>query len=184
MVTYREAAERLWGAAGRYAHDVFDLHNSAYFDDSLPSVPIVIGFLAYGQCLGSIRGGIGLPRITLAAGYFAKSLTKVDDTLLHEMVHVALLLRGEDARHSALPWCFEITRISKLLGVDVTAQPIPAQRTPNPAREHGPKVATPLVARRADPGWLSQRQIAQWPRGSVRSPEHYAADRRTVFFDT
>jgi hypothetical protein len=154
---YRLAAEILWGKAGAWAVDEYGRLNDRYFGGALPSVPIVIGLTAYGACLGLTRGrgqwAGQVPRITIHSGHFARGTGAVSDTILHEMVHVRLMLAGLDPQHNGRPWCAEVERLSpQVLGLQVKAKPV------HPRRVGG------VNRRLALEGHLARKELAGWPR--------------------
>ncbi len=162
---YRKAAEILWGDAGRWACDEFDRLNAILFSEQIPPLPIVIGLVAFGKCLGLTRGrgnwlgGTELPRITLASNRFAGGTNRISDTLLHEMVHAKLILAKLDPSHNARPWCAELERLSPVvLGRTIQANPI------SPSKINGRSV------RIEKPGHLARMQLARWPH-SLREPD-------------
>ena len=165
VTDYERAATVLWGPAGAYAVQEYARINGAYFDDQLPALPIVIGITAYGGCIGLTRGGGTWeaghrPRITIASNLFARGRNHVTDALLHEMIHVRLILAGESPDHNAAPWCAEITRLSPaVLGHPILAAPV------KPRRVDGKVVRKPLD------GHLPLGLIAHWP---FRGPEWQA----------
>jgi hypothetical protein len=169
---YRLAAEVLWGEAGAWAVDEYARLNAAYFGGRLPAVPIVIGLTAYGHCIGLTRGGgawrDARPRITLHSGHFARGTGAVSDTLLHEMVHVKLILAGECPDHNGRPWCAEVERLSPLvLGRTVQAKPV------------YPRLVNGVNQRLAREGHLSRKQLARWPdclRGPRETPRGRVLD--------
>jgi hypothetical protein len=72
--------------------------------------------------------------------------------LLHEMIHAALVERGESPAHADAPWCSEITRISALLGrPDIHAEPEKVRRVDG------------TVTRVTPDGSLSRDDAAHWP---------------------
>ena len=145
----------------------------------------MIGLTAFGRCIGLTRGGwLAAPRITLAPETFTGNhrspggTLMVSDVLVHEMVHAALMLRGEDPAHNAAPWCAMIAGLSPaVLGREVDARPVKPRRVPNPARVTDPAAPKTVVARRAADGALTQDQLATWP-GSVRPAGYYASGER------
>ena len=181
---YRQAAALLWGPAGDFAAAEFARINREHFAGSVPPLPVIVGLTAYGRCIGLTRGGwLAAPRITLAPEVFTGNhrspggTLMVADVLLHEMVHAALMLRGEDPAHNAGPWCAMIEDLSPaVLGHAVDARPVKPHRVPNPARETDPAAPKTIVVRRAEDGALTQDQLATWP-GSVRPGGYYAAGR-------
>jgi hypothetical protein len=155
---YLKAATVLWGDAGAFLVNEYARHNHDHFDGQLPPIPIVIGMTPYGRCVGQTRR-IGdwaageLPRITIASTLFAAGTTAVSDTVLHEMIHVKLMLAGLDPKHNARPWCDEITRLSPgVLGHEIDAAPVLPRRI-----NGGPST------RLARPGHLTRQEIASWP---------------------
>lgn len=154
---YREAGRVLWGAGGVYAVDEYVRLNQTYFAGELPPVPIVVGITAYGRCIGLTRHEGDwkeeLPRITLASNLFGDGPGAVSDVLLHEMIHVKLILAGLDSAHNGKPWCAEVERLSPIaLGLEVNAKPI------HPRRVDGKNVRLPLD------GHLARKQLAYWPQ--------------------
>jgi len=195
--TYADAAALLWGKAGEFAAAEFARHNREHFAGSLPPMPVIIAMSAYGNCIGLTRAPSWLasPRISLAPEVFNGSADKpagagrsrpgrmrggprqVSDVLLHEMIHAALILRGEDPDHNQPPWCRLITELSPgVLGLDISAHPVRTHRVPNPARETDPKAPKTIVRRIPDPGCLSQLALAHWPQ-SLRPAGWYGSDR-------
>lgn len=143
---YRAAAALLWGAAGALAADEFARINRDLFGGSIPPMPVIIGLTAFGRCIGLTGGGwLDGPRITLAPELFNGNhrtpggRKMVADTLVHEMIHAALMFRGEDPSHNSAPWCRFITDLSPdVLGHEITARPVGTRRVPNPARQTDP----------------------------------------------
>ena len=180
---YTEVATVLWGQAGEYAATEFQRLNQELFAGELPPLRILINMVPYGNCLGFTMKGasewLQWPRITLAPEIFNGSkrtpggLLRVADTLVHEMVHAVLMLRGECPAHNDAPWCKAITDLSpRVLGRQITARPVRPRRVPNPERTHDPKAAKTVVVRRPDAGALSQDQLAGWP-ATLRAPGYY-----------
>ena len=82
----------------------------------------------------------GIPADLLGVAY-------ARDVLLHELVHVGT----EGAEHNSEDWCWEIVRITPLLGLPkVQAEPV------KPRRVNGE------VRRLARDGQLERAQIATW----------------------
>jgi len=191
--TYANAAALLWGAAGEFAAAEFARLNREHFAGSIPPMPIVIGLTAYGGCIGLTQSAAWLeaPRISLAPEIFRGSLERsngepgrirggarqVADVLLHELVHAALMFRGQDPAHNAAPWCQMIGDLSPdVLGRDINARPVRTRRVPNPARETDPDAPKTMVRRLPDPGCLTQLALARWPH-SLRPDGYYDGDR-------
>jgi hypothetical protein len=175
---YADAATLLWGPAGRYAADEFTRLNREHFAGSIPPLPIVIGITAYGGCIGLTRYH-ATPRITLASELFNGSHRQpggplaVSDTLIHEMLHAYLLLRGENTEHNAPPWCRMITELTPALtGREINAEPVRTMRVPNPGRDTDPEAPKTMVVRRPEPGCLTQKQLGRWPH-SIRAESDY-----------
>jgi hypothetical protein len=160
---YREAAVILWGPAGGFAVDEAERLNRAYFDESLPPLPLVVGLTAYGHCIGATRPDgpwvpDTVPRITLHPMVFRCGTREVGDVVLHELVHVKLILAGLPSKHNTRTWCAEIERLSPLyLARTIQARPV------HPRRIKGRSV------RQALPGYLSHKELARWPQ-SCRPP--------------
>ena len=92
----------------------------------------------------------------------------VSDTLIHEMLHAFLMLRGENPAHNAAPWCRMITELTPGLAArEIKAEPVGTMRVPNPDRDTDPKAPKTKVVRRPKPGCLTQDQLARWPH-SIR----------------
>jgi hypothetical protein len=178
---YRQAAALLWGEAGEFAAAEFARLNREHFAGSIAPMPVVIGLTAYGRCIGVTKyapGWLAAPRITLAPELFNGSgrtpggPRMVSDVLVHEMVHAALILRGEDPRHNGEPWCQAITELSPgVLGREITARPVLPRRVPNPARAADPAAPKTIVVRQPGPGAMSQAELAAWPH--CRRPAGY-----------
>jgi hypothetical protein len=179
---YRQAATLLWGDAGTFMGDEFERLNVTYFDGDLPPMPLVIGLMAYGRCIGKTRHHAA-PRISIASQLFTNSLGEVSDTLVHEMVHAALMVRGQSPDHNGQPWCDEITRISKACGFDIVAKPVRPKRIPNPEHSVDPDAAKTVVVRRPDAGALTQRNLSTWP-SCLPEPGIHLSDHRTIDVDT
>ena len=169
---YRRAAALLWGEAGDFAATEFARLNREHFAGSIPPMPVIIGLTAFGRCIGLTRDGgwLDSPRITLAPELFngnhrtAGGPRMISDTLVHEMVHAALMLRGEDSGHNGEPWCRMITELSpELLGAEITARPVLPRRVPNPDRDSDQDAPKTVVVRKPEPGAMTQAELASWP---------------------
>ncbi|MGH3262817.1 MAG: SprT-like domain-containing protein, partial [Trebonia sp.] len=126
MAQYRSAAEMLWGDAGRHAVNRFADLNRAYWAGALLPTPIVIGLTSYGRADGltRCRRQPGQARITLASRLFA-NLRRLDDVLLHEMVHLELALAGRDTGHNTNSWCRRTVELSlPVLGHAIAVAPV------------------------------------------------------------
>lgn len=178
---YRQAATLLWGEAGDFAAAEFARLNREHFAGSIPPIPLIIGLTAFGRCIGLTRdsGWLDSPRITLAPELFngnhrtAGGPKMVSDTLVHEMVHAALMLRGEDPDHNSEPWCRLITELSPaVLGSEITARPVRPRRIPNPDRADNEGAAKTVVVRKPEAGAMSQAELARWPQ-CCRPSDYY-----------
>ena len=191
--TYARAAALLWGAAGEFAAAEFARLNREHFAGSIRPMPVIIGLTAYGGCIGltAYAGWLEAPRITLAPEIFRGSLERPDgepgrirggprqvsDVLLHELIHAALMLRGEDHSHNAAPWCRLIADLSPaVLGRDISARPVRTRRVPNPERDTDPDAPKTIVRRVPEPGCMPQLALARWPH-SLRPDGYYDGDR-------
>jgi hypothetical protein len=184
---YRRAAALLWGEAGDFAAAEFARLNREHFAGTIPPMPVIIGLTAYGKCIGATLtvSWLDSPRITLTPELFngnhrtAGGPRMVSDVLMHEMVHAALVLRGEDPHHNGEPWCRVITELSPdVLGAGITARPVLPRRVPNPDRaadQHAPKT---VVVRKPEPGAMSQAELASWPH--CRRPDGYYLEGKPI----
>jgi hypothetical protein len=153
---YLAAARVLWGDAGAFVVSEYNRHNFAHFAGELPAVPMVIGITPYGRCIGHTRSAGGwdgdLPRITIASNLFAHGTAAVSDTILHEMIHVKLMLEGRDPSHNGEGWCEEVMRLSPaVLGRAVKAAPVKPRRVDGKVTRHVPE------------GFLGRDELAGWP---------------------
>jgi hypothetical protein len=183
---YRQAAVLLWGGAGALAAEEFGRLNREHFAGSIPPVPLIIGLPAYGRCIGVTRdleAWLAAPRIGLAPEVFTGNHRTpggprmVADVLLHEMIHAALMLRGEDPAHNGEPWCAMLRDLSPaVVGHEVEARPVLPRRVPNPERESDPAAPKTIVVRLAEPGQMPRQDLARWPH-SCRPAGYYTGDK-------
>jgi hypothetical protein len=183
---YRQAAALLWGEAGDFAAAEFARLNREHFAGSIPPMPVIIGLAPYGHCIGVTRGAadwLAAPRIGLAPEGFNGSrrtpggARMVADVLVHEMIHAALMLRGENRSHNSESWCRMLTELSPgVLGREVIARPVLPRRVPNPDRETDPAAPKTIIARQAEPGALARAELAAWPH-QLRPSGYYEADK-------
>lgn len=143
---YREAAAALWGEAGEFAHDVY-ARNRQLFPGLPEQLPIVIGIAAYGHALGLTRAGWAHgPRISLASGEFSRGRNRVEDVMIHEMLHVWLHLRGRAIHHDSDAWYAAVRELSPtVLGRDLDVRRGAARRSvrvPNPRADEDGQPAT------------------------------------------
>jgi len=182
---YAAAAALLWGPAGEYAAGELARLNRELFAGSIPAMRLVIAMVPYGHCIGMTMKATWLasPRITLPPEIFTGSRRlpggrrQVSDVLLHEMVHAALMFRGENSDHNQPPWCRMITDLTAdLTGQQINARPVRPRRVPNPARETDPSAPKTIVKRLPEPGAMAQLDLARWPH-SLRPADWHEADR-------
>ena len=60
-----------------------------------------------------------------------------------------------------------------VLGREVSASPVLPRRVPHPDRETNPDAPKTKVVRQAEPGAMTQAELATWPQ-SVRPAGYYA----------
>jgi len=188
--SYHEAAVTLWGEAGAAVHDSYAHWRGALFPDLPEQMPIVIGITAYGACVGltrhrparlpiviGITAGSGgteptyfrrdsTARISIASNLFAHGRGAVADVLVHEMLHIHLLQRGEDPGHDAEPWYAAVRRLSPaVLGRELDVRRGGARRSvrvKNPRAGEDGQPAT-LVRKVAVTSAVPHAQVARWP---------------------
>lgn len=186
--TYREAAAVFWGQAGVYAYDAYDRVRARLYPELPAQLPIVIGLTAYGHCLGLTRGcwehG---PRVTLPPEIFRGTTAdgavrdvpggarQVDDTLVHELLHVSLVLAGRQQQHDTEDWYRAVRRLSPaVLGRELEVRRGAGRRSvrvPNPKWEPGAGVPKTVVRKRAVEGAVQHADVARWPQAF--RPEDY-----------
>lgn len=169
--SYRAAATALWGEAGAFAHDAYGRARRLY--PELPAeLPIVIGITAYGHCTALTRSGWRYgPRITIASNLFARGRNRVEDTVIHEMLHAWLHVTDQDPQHDNPNWYQAVSRLSpQVLGHDLDVHHMPAGRrrksvrVPNP--RHGEEGQPKTVVRKVpirDPAGRLHARVAGWP---------------------
>jgi len=195
--SYRAAATTLWGEAGAAVHDAYAHWRSELFPELPAQIPIVIGITAYGSCVGLTRyrtdsrlpvvigitagkAGAGPTffrrdstpaRISISSNLFAHGRRAVDDVMIHEMLHVHLLQRGEDPSHDGAPWYAAVRRLSPVvLGRELDVRRGGARRSvrvPNPRAGEPGQPAT-LVRKQPVPAAVPHAQVARWP-GAFRT---------------
>lgn len=179
MMSYRDAAAKLWGVAGAYAYDSYSRLRSEFLPDLPGELPIVIGLTAYGHCIGLTRYA-DEPRISLFSPLFGKGLRQVDDVLVHEMLHASLMLAGLNAAHEGKPWHDAITRLSPaVLGCEIDVKRGGARksvRLPNPLYVEGGDEPKTIVRKEAVDGAVTLTQVARWPH-AFRPEGYYHGDK-------
>jgi hypothetical protein len=167
-VSYRAAAEALWGEAGAYAHDAYDRIRPELYPELPGQLPIVIGITAYGHCDGLTRSGWRHgPRISLASAAFGRGAGWVDDILTHEMLHVWLALAGLESGHGGAGWYEHVRRLSPaVLGHKVDARrgaDRKSVRVRNPSWEPGSDVRKTVVRKQPVASAVQHADVARWP---------------------
>ncbi len=167
-VSYRDAAEALWGEAGTYAHDAYTRTRQSLYPELPAQLPIVIGITAYGACHGLTRAGWEHgPRISLASLAFARGRRYVDDVLTHEMLHAWLLVTDRETAHDSAAWYQQVRRLSPaVLGREVDARRGGARRSarvPNPAYAPGGGTPKTVVRKQPVPAAVQHCDVATWP---------------------
>jgi len=189
--SYRSAAVTLWGPAGAAVHDSYSHWRTTLFPELPEQMPIVIGITAYGSCVGLTRYrastrlpiviGItagadgaeptyfrrdGTARISIASNVFAHGRGAVSDVMVHEMLHIHLLQRGEDPAHDAEPWYAAVRQLSPaVLGRELDVRRGGARRSvrvANPRAAEDGQPAT-LVRKVAATSAVPHAQVARWP---------------------
>lgn len=168
-VSYRDAAESLWGEAGTYAHETYVRLRRELFPELPRQLPIVIGLTAYGVCVGLTRpewehGG---PRITIFSPAFGDGRAYVDDILVHEMLHCWLYLTGRPTIHDSDDWYEAVRRLSpRVLGRDLDVHRGPRRRSvrlPNPDWYPGSDLPKSIVRKRRIDAEVTHAEVARWP---------------------
>jgi hypothetical protein len=167
-VSYRDAAQALWGEAGTYAHDAYARIREALYPELPGQIPIVIGITAYGHCDGLTRGGWEHgPRISLFSSAFGQGRLYVDDLLTHEMLHAWLFVAGRQVTHGSADWYEAVRCLSPaVLGRQVDARRGAARRSvrvPNPAYQPGGNEPKTLVRKEAVADAVQHADVARWP---------------------
>jgi hypothetical protein len=167
MNAYREAAVTLWGAAGACAHDAYARWLHLY--PELPEqVPIVIGITGYSACAGFTRPTWGHgPRITMSSLLFEAGAGHVEDTMVHEMLHVWLHLTDQDTDHDSRAWYAALRRLSPaVLGRELDVRRGADRRSvrvPNPAYAPGNGEPKTLVRKIRVQSAVPHGRVAAWP---------------------
>lgn len=168
-VSYRDAAEALWGQAGAYAHDAYARLRAGLYPELPIQVPIVIGITAYGHCDGLTRTSWQHgPRISLFSSAFGRGHRYLDDLLTHEMLHAWLAVTLRAVRHDSADWYVAVRRLSPaVLGRAIDARRGAARRSvriPNPDWRPGSAAPRTLVRKQAVPGAVPHADVATWPQ--------------------
>lgn len=180
-ISYRVAAEVLWGEAGAYAHDAYDRIRAELYPGLPGQLPIVIGITAYGHCHGLTRSAWRHgPRISLASTAFGRGARWVDDILTHEMLHVHLSLAGLRSGHDGAAWYEHVRRLSPAaLGYEVNARrgaDRKSVRIRNPGWEPGSGVPKTIVRKQPVDAAVQHADVAGWPC-AFRPDGYYQRDK-------
>jgi SprT-like family len=115
----RAFLEHGWGELGLRVAGCWRDFNDRYFDGRLKPLPIVlVATSPHGHWLGLTHGsrnGHGTHRIELTHPGMGARLIADRTTLLHEMIHQALVEQGVNPHHDKEPWRAEITRLHAAL---------------------------------------------------------------------
>jgi hypothetical protein len=179
-VTYRDAAEAIWGEAGTFAHDSYDELRELLYPELPDQVPIAIGITAYGHCVGLTHANWEYgPRISLFSSAFRRGGRYVFDIVAHEMLHAWLWVSGVDTGHDSYSWYEAVGRLSPvLIGQDVNAKrgaDRKSVRVPNPGYVPGNGKPKTLVRKVRNPDAIQHADMAAWPH-SFRPVGYYQGD--------
>jgi hypothetical protein len=167
-ISFRDAAVKLWGDAGAYAHDAYARLGPALYPELPGQLPIVIGITAYGHCDGLTRAGWKHgPRISLFSSAFSRGSRYVDDLLAHEMLHAWLAVTHRQVKHDSTDWYEAIRRLSPVvLGRQIDARRGAGRRSVrilNPAYHPGGNAPKTLVRKEANLDAVQHADVAAWP---------------------
>lgn len=119
-----KASELLQPGFGEWAYERFAHFNAKHFSNDLQPCPIIaVPVAPYGHWVGLARGDDGELHGAIyikMAGTTAGRFNPGDyqsHILLHEMLHRYLSQRGEQSKHDGAPWCREIMRIGREMGL-------------------------------------------------------------------
>lgn len=179
-VSYRDAAESLWGEAGIYAHESYARLRRELFPGLPAQLPIVLGLTAYGRCVGLTRAEwVHGPRISVFSPAFGEGRKYVDDILVHEMLHCHLYLGGREIAHDSDDWYEEVRRLSPaVLGCDLDVRRGPRRRSvrlPNPEWYPGSGLDKTIVRKQPVQAELTHADVARWPH-PFREAGYYRDD--------
>jgi hypothetical protein len=169
VATIRAVAQSAYGPPGGHLVDLWTLYNKRLFGGDLQPILITRSrVFSYGRCVGWIRVDREPHRQIQVKEFSEEICTDQCRILLHEMVHQALLERGQSPKHADQPWCDEIMRISRLLGQPIWAGKYTVIRHGRDLRRGNRPAPTELAGLRA----LSHKEIARWPHSvGLRLPE-------------
>ncbi len=181
--TLREIGLGFFGDLGAWVYDCWEEHNTTYFEGKLVPGPILWGITPHGRGLGYHQGSRNLIYLhTSLINPSSEDPWKIgsllgkrfaDDVLLHEMIHQYInQFENYTGRftHNCDPWCDQIVRLSKIMGMDIKAKPLKQKRIREEGQK-GPGKVTWIV----EPGHLTRKEISSWPH-SIRPASYYEKD--------
>lgn len=169
--SYNQAAELMQPGLGAWAYDRFAEFNQEYFDNTVPAMPILfVPMSPYGNWVGlaEYAGRILLWDKHALDSDYTPGLYAAH-ILLHEMLHQYLYVKDEDTKHNGHPWCREIMRIGKQMGLSFHASP---SRTKRIKDENGD---SKVIRTQATDGVVPSIPL----KGGISSFPHFAFDYTT-----
>lgn len=165
-VTFDDAvliAERCFGDLGLKTIFLWKQYNRDYFSDALDVTPVLyVPVSPYGHWVGCFCAG---RNIYLMFPSEERSWAFVRGVLLHEMVHQHLAQTGNNSQHACEPWCAEIMRISRCLGVNIWAGKYTVKKVNGKSVRANQERPASMNGRA-----LNQKQISQWPHSIGIAP--------------
>lgn len=174
--TLRDAAIALWSEAGQYAYDTYSRLRDEHYPNLPDQLPIVIGLTAYGHCLGltATHWDYG-PRISIFSPLFGHGRHRVDDLLIHEMLHARLYLDGVDTKHDSESWYDAVRELSPaVLGRELgiwRGSDRKSVRLPNPKWTEGNGKPKTIVRKARNYDTVQHQDVARWP-GAFRPADY------------
>lgn len=173
-----EAAELLQPGFGQWAYAEFEKYNDLHFGNELIPCPMIcVPVAPYGHWVGLARkhaGGAIYIQATGSTDALYGNTLKQSHIILHEMIHHLLFQQGRNSEHNATPWCAEIMRIGKEMGLpDFWASPSqPRKRDGRSVRMQKP--------RKDGMASISLNQIARFPHFAFTYQKGEAVLRSTI----
>lgn len=167
------AAEILWPSYGAWAYEEWRRLNLLCFGGELSPVGVLWGLTPHGRSQGHYRAEDQTITLHLSLIENGSLLDKhhASDVLLHEMVHQRIseldMPSTGTSAHNCQAWVSEVNRISPLLGLEVRAAVVRQKRIDGKVR-WSPEV-----------GFLSQKELAEWPHSVRLRPAGSAGIRRS-----
>ncbi|MEM8610653.1 MAG: hypothetical protein AAGF93_01450 [Cyanobacteria bacterium P01_H01_bin.105] len=146
-----------FGKRGIIIANAWQLYNNEFWQGRLKPIPIFLPHAtSYGSWIGAcVHNENQVLNIQIKHGM---DMQNILNTLLHEMVHQALIESEQNAAHNALPWCQEIMRISQDY-FDISFWAAPAL----PRKVDGCSVRLQKESPDGEIS-ISRHAIARWPR--------------------